>query len=306
MYARLPDGKESLFQWDTKQYLEVSSDVTRVDFCFRVAPETVYGVFAKDGKCYIPNLLLQKAGIVDALIMSTEIGTTTDRRLEIPVVERPIPPGYVATKDGAIIGYDDLEDVIGELNFLSTNGGTMTGDIDMDGRSVKNLVDPVDDGDAVRKRYVDAKFLKSVNGSGPDESGNVKVDALMRSGGEMNGNIVMNGHTVYGLQEPINSADAATKGYVDGKRAVFTATIPTNWTGSAEPYAQTISVPGILATDTPHIMPLYTEPDYSVILAQMEGWSNIISAFSGDGTIAFYCRPDKPTVAIPIQIEVMR
>lgn len=304
MYARLPDGKESLFQWDTKQYLEVSGDVTRVDFCFRVAPETVYGVFAKDGKCYIPNLLLQKAGIVDALIMSTEIGTTTDRRLEIPVVERPIPPGYVATKDGAIISYDDLEDVIGELNFLSTNGGTMTGDIDMDGRSVKNLVDPVDDGDAVRKRYVDAKFLKSVNGSGPDESGNVKVDALMRSGGEMNGNIVMNGHTVYGLQEPINSADAATKGYVDGKRKTFTATLSTSWSGSG-PYTQTVSIAGILATDMPHVVPVYSTTNATAI-AQKEAWARVSRGDAVADGIQFTCFEDKPGTAIPIQIEVMR
>ena len=158
MYARLPDGKTSLFQWDTKQYLEVSEDVTRVDFCFRIAPEVLYGVFAKNGKCYIPNLLIQKAGIIDALIMSTAIGTTTDRRLEIPVVERPIPPGYVATKDGAIISYDDLEDLIGELHFLSTNGGTMAGDINMDGRKITGLVDPVEDGDAARKRYVDTEI----------------------------------------------------------------------------------------------------------------------------------------------------
>lgn len=89
-------------------------------------------------------------------------------------------------------------------------------------------------------------------------------------------------------------------------RQTYTATLGTAWTGSAEPYTQTISVPGILATDTPHIMPVYTDPNYSVTLAQIEGWSKIVSAFSGDGAIAFYCRPDKPAVAIPIQIEVMR
>ena len=158
MYARLPDGKENLFQWDTKQYLEVSQDVTRVDFCFRVDPDTVYGVFAKNGICYIPNLLLQKAGIVDALIMSTEIGTVRDRRLEFPVFDRPSPPGYIATKDGAIISYDDLEAILGEMNFLKTTGGTMTGDIDMNRRKITGLVDPVGDSDAVRKRYVDTNF----------------------------------------------------------------------------------------------------------------------------------------------------
>ena len=304
MYARLPDGKESLFQWDTKQYLEVSDDVTRVDFCFRVDPETVYGVFAKDRKCYIPNLLIQKAGIVDALIMSTEIGTTTDRRLEIPVVERPIPPGYVATKDGAIISYDDLEDVIGELNFLSTNGGTMAGDIDMDGRKVTGLVDPVGDGDAVRKRYVDTTFSKSVNGIRPDENGNVNVDALMRNGGTMTGNIDMAGNGVTGLKAPKNDADAATKSYVDKKRAVFSAVISTEWAGD-EPYTQTVTVEGLLETDMPHVVPVY-DADNTTAQAQREAWGCVSRGVAAAGGIQFTCFEDKPETAIPIQIEVMR
>lgn len=196
MYARLPDGKENLFQWDTKQYLEVSQDVTRVDFCFRVDPDTVYGVIAKKGICYIPNLLLQKAGIVDALIMSTEIGTVTDRRLEIPVFERPIPPGYVATKDGAIISYDDLEDILGEMNFLKTTGGTMSGDINMDQRKITGLVDPVGDSDAVRKRYVDTNFMK-------------------KNGDTLDG-------PLYGLPAPERDDEAVNKGYTDGLFAKYT------------------------------------------------------------------------------------
>lgn len=304
MYARLPDGKESLFQWDTKQYLEVSDDVTRIDFCFRVDPETVYGVFAKEGKCYIPNLLLQKAGIVDALIMSTEIGTTTDRRLEIPVIERPIPPGYVATKDGAIISYDDLEDVIGELNFLSTNGGTMAGDINMDGRKITGLVDPVADGDAVRKRYVDTGFLKSINGNGPDESGNLKIDALLKSGGTMTGNIDLGGNALTNVKSPAADADAATKGYVDGKRKTFTATVGTSWTGSG-PYTQTVTVAGVLASDMPHVVPVY-DADNTTAKAQREAWGCVSRGDAASGGIQFTCFEDKPETAIPIQIEVMR
>lgn len=300
MYARLPDGKESLFQWDTKQYLEVSDDVTRVDFCFRVDPETVYGVFAKDGKCYIPNLLIQKAGIVDALIMSTEIGTTTDRRLEIPVVERPIPPGYVATKDGAIISYDDLEDVIGELNFLSTNGGTMAGDINMDGRKITGLVDPVADGDAARKRYVDTE---SSTAAGKAET-NAKNASLPRAGGAMTGNISMGGNTVQGLKAPADGADAATKDYVDGKRKTFTATVGTGWTGSG-PYTQTVAVAGVLASDMPHVVPVY-DADNTTAQAQREAWGCVSRGVAAAGGIQFTCFGDKPETAIPIQIEVMR
>lgn len=300
MYARLPDGKTSLFQWDTKQYLETSDDVTRVDFCFRIAPEVVYGVFAKEGKCYIPNLLIQKAGIIDALIMSTEIGTTTGRRLEIPVEERPIPPGYVATKDGAIISYDDLEDVLGELKFLSTNGGTMAGDIDMDGRKITGLVDPVADGDAARKRYVDTEISTA---AGNAET-NAKKASLPKAGGTMTGDISMGGNAVKGLKAPSSGTDAATKDYVDGKRAAYTATLGTSWTGSG-PYTQTVAVAGILASDMPHIMPVYDAANATAI-AQKEAWSCVSKAEAAAGGIKFTCFEDKPGAEVPLQIEVVR
>lgn len=300
MYARLPDGKTSLFQWDTKQYLEVSEDVTRVDYCFRIDPEAVYGVFAKNGRCYIPNLLIQKAGIIDALIMSTAIGTTTDRRLEIPVEERPIPPGYVATKDGAIISYDDLENVLGELKFLSTNGGTMAGDIDMDGRKITGLVDPVTDGDAARKRYVDTEISTA---AGNAET-NAKNASLPKAGGTMAGDISMGGNAVKGLKAPSSGSDAATKDYVDGKRAAYTATLSTSWTGSG-PYTQTVAVAGILASDMPHIMPVYDAANATAI-AQKEAWGCVSKAEAAAGGIKFTCFEDKPGAEIPIQIEVMR
>lgn len=300
MYARLPDGKTSLFQWDTKQYLEVSDDVTRVDFCFRIAPEVVYGVFAKDGKCYIPNLLIQKAGIVDALIMSTEIGNTTDRRLEIPVVERPIPPGYVATKDGAIISYDDLEDVIGELNFLSTNGGTMAGDINMDGRKITGLVDPVEDGDAARKRYVDTEISTA---AGNAET-NAKNASLPRAGGTMTGDIDLGGNALTNVKSPAADADAATKGYVDEKRKTFTATVGTGWTGSG-PYTQAVAVSGILASDMPHITPVYST-DNATAIAQKEAWNCVSKGEAAANAVVFTCLEERPQAEIPIQIEVIR
>lgn len=304
MYARLPDGKTSLFQWDTKQYLEVSSDVTRVDYCFRIDPEVVYGVFAKEGKCYIPNLLIQKAGIIDALIMSTEVGTTTDRRLEIPVEERPIPPGYVATKDGAIISYDDLEDILGEMHFLSTRGGTMEGNIDMDGRKITGLVDPVDDSDAVRKHYVDSKFVTSVNGTEPDDAGNVKIDVLPKSGGTMTGNLDMGGYALKNLKVPKEDTDAATKAYADAKRKTFSAAIGTGWEGEG-PYTQTVTVEGILETDMPHITPVYGEENETAI-QQREAWGYVSQAKAAADGIAFTCFEVKPDAEIPIQIEVMR
>ena len=294
MYARLPDGKTSLFQWDTKQYLEVSDDVTRVDFCFRIAPEVVYGVFAKNGKCYIPNLLIQKAGIIDALIMSTAIGTTTDRRLEIPVEERPIPPGYVATKDGAIISYDDLEDLIGEMNFLSTNGGTMAGDINMDGRKITGLVDPVEDGDAARKRYVDTEISTA---AGNAET-NAKEASLPRAGGSMTGNIDLGGNALTNVKSPAADADAATKGYVDERIVIYqNVSVPASaWAsggtvgGAMRPIYADVTLSNV--TSNMYVSVVFKQDD-------IEAYNFASTCYVGDGFIEIYAET-APTVAITI------
>ena len=226
------------------------------------------------------------------------------RHSEIYVGSGPMPEGYrvqvdptgenpqlfVRAGDGSIVPVPAIQGPKGEKGDKGDKG---------------------DPGPQGPRGDVGADVVRSVAGQLPDEAGGVAlqarhIGALPASGGTMTGNIDLGGNALTNVKSPAAATDAATKGYVDGKRLVLTATIPASWTGSAEPYTQTISVPGILATDTPHIMPVYTDPNYSVTLAQIEGWSKIVSAFSGDGTIAFYCRPDKPAVAIPIQIEVIR
>lgn len=226
------------------------------------------------------------------------------RHSEIYVGSGPMPEGYrvqvdptgenpqlfVRAGDGSIVPVPAIQGPKGEKGDKGDKG---------------------DPGPQGPRGDVGADVVRSVAGQLPDEAGGVAlqarhIGALPASGGTMTGNIDLGGNALTNVKSPAAATDAATKGYVDGKRLVLTTTIPASWTGSAEPYTQTISVPGILATDTPHIMPVYTDPNYSVTLAQIEGWSKIVSAFSGDGVIAFYCRPDKPAVAIPIQIEVMR
>ena len=104
---------------------------------------------------------------------------------------------------------------------------------------------------------------------------------------------------------PTEAADAATKGYVDGKRFTKTATISASWSGSAAPYTQSVTVSGILATDFPHITPVYSST-LATALAQKEAWSMVSKAEAAAGEIAFTCLEGKPATEIPIQIEVMR
>ena len=129
-------------------------------------------------------------------------------------------------------------------------------------------------------------------------------DRLEKAGGTMTGSIRMSGNAVQELKEPVSSADAATKGYVDGKRKTFTAIVGTGWTGSG-PYTQTVTVAGVLASDMPHVVPVF-DADNTTAQAQREAWGCVSKAEAAAGGIQFTCFGDKPETAIPIQIEVMR
>ena len=91
MYAKLPEDKQELYQWDTGQYMLVSQEVDRIDFMFRNTRNVVYGVFSENGIVVIPDIVLQTSGVMDALIMVGKDGVYTMDRLVIPVIER-CPP----------------------------------------------------------------------------------------------------------------------------------------------------------------------------------------------------------------------
>ena len=100
------------------------------------------------------------------------------------------------------------------------------------------------------------------------------------------------------------SASGARSNIGAASRASYTADITTTWSGSG-PYTQTVSVSGILETDTPHIMPVYSTTN-STAISQKTAWGCVSKAVTAAGKITFTCFENKPTTAIPIQIEVMR
>lgn len=87
-------------------------------------------------------------------------------------------------------------------------------------------------------------------------------------------------------------------------RQTYTATVGTGWTGSG-PYTQTVTVAGVLASDMPHVVPVY-DADNTTAQAQREAWGCVSRGVAAAGGIQFTCFEDKPETAIPVQIEVMR
>lgn len=77
-----------------------------------------------------------------------------------------------------------------------------------------------------------------------------------------------------------------------------------DWSSSV-PYMQTISVEGITPEDNPKVYPLYSD-ELETAIAQRDAWSMVSRGKSETDAITFICFEDKPTVDIPIQIEVNR
>lgn len=94
---------------------------------------------------------------------------------------------------------------------------------------------------------------------------------------------------------------------LDGKAtaALYTLTLPsTGWTGDAVPYAQEVTVTGIMAADTPLVDIVQTGTE-ATDEPMREAWGVVTRIVAGVGKITAYAS-EKPTVDIPIQLKVVR
>lgn len=162
--------------------------------------------------------------------------------------------------------------------LLPKSGGTMTGPVNMNGQPISGLNAPTQDTHAANKGYVDA--AKAEAGAYTDAA---KAEAKSYT----------------------DAAKAEANAYTDGRHITKTATITTTWSGSAAPYTQAVTVSGILASDLPHITPVYSTTNATAI-AQKEAWACVSKAVTAADKLTFTCFEDKPATEIPIQIEVIR
>ena len=86
----------------------------------------------------------------------------------------------------------------------------------------------------------------------------------------------------------------------------YTATINTEWTtAETGEYTQTVVVDGILEIDNP-IVDVILGDSKDVALQQLEAWSCVSKIKTSDGNVTVICFEEVPTVAIPIQLKVVR
>lgn len=187
------------------------------------------------------------------------------------------------------------------LARVKVNAGTtaITASMITDERLDSSVCGLVTDGISIDTSTMQAQFsqlLKSIENELQNLNDNTEM--LLKSGGTMTGEL--------NVLTPTEDSNAANKEYVDSKHVEATLSLPSSgWSGSSAPYTQTVSVSWVLATDKPHISPVYSDT-LSTAQAQKEAWEMVSKAVAYEGSIKFTCFEDKPSTTIPIQVEVNR
>lgn len=97
---------------------------------------------------------------------------------------------------------------------------------------------------------------------------------------------------------------AGVKAHMDNRVKTFSVTLDTTWSGSSAPFSKTVTVSGILATDTP-IVDVVMSGTYATDQDRQKAWSKIYRIVTANNQITLYASV-KPTVSLPIQLKVVR
>lgn len=160
--------------------------------------------------------------------------------------------------------------------------------------------------------------VSAVCGVSPDASGNVAlsagdVGALESTGGDVTGEIRMNGQPISGLNEPTKATQAANKGYVDRSiddailyisTAAVTLSLPASgWAGDSAPYTQTVTMNGLPDLRRVMVYPAYGD-NIDTNLAMRDACACVSYADRNGENVTFTCLEDKPSVDINVIAEV--
>lgn len=102
-----------------------------------------------------------------------------------------------------------------------------------------------------------------------------------------------------------DNASGARANLGAASKTKYTTTLSTIWNGTSAPFTKTVTITGILSTDTPHITPIYSSDNITAI-AEQKAWNYISKAETAQNSIVFTCFKTKPETALTLQIEVIR
>ena len=162
--------------------------------------------------------------------------------------------------------------------------------------TVMGIVSVIDDGTCV----VSGRCMPNNNGIATKVTGDYGYHVIER---------IDDSHVLIAV-EPGTDFQYRVMNRIDDKHKVFSAVIGTDWNtieyDDFTIFSYTVSIPGILISDNPHVTCTYDFIDIDNMYKIKEAWGMIWNAFATTDGIIFQCINDKPNVEIPIQIEVIR
>lgn len=161
--------------------------------------------------------------------------------------------------------------------------------------------------------------VASVNEKSPDANGNIAITATdipTSDNASIQTKIDAINTSLAGKQPTLGTGDitsgliaasavTAAKIANNAVSTLYTATIPANgWTGSDAPYTNTVSVAGLLSSDTP-IVDMIPSSTFSAAEAEIEAYGMIYRMVASNGSLTVYAT-DIPDVDINIQMRSVR
>ena len=179
--------------------------------------------------------------------------------------------------------------VDGQIDVLESSISGLSQTVNTQGESITSLQSQVSSNDT-----------DIANLQGTTTTQGQSISSLQSEVSALNQSVTTQGQNISTLQSNISTINSELSG--KAKRYIYNSTLNTTWSGSATPYTQTVSISGILSTDTPHIIPVYSNN----VEDEVQAWSMVTRATTSNGSITFYCYGDKPTISLNLQIEVIR
>lgn len=201
-----------------------------------------------------------------------------------------------------------------DLNIIARLGNKPSTD---DGLSPEGFKSKFDEGVLKIQNYINNVLIPGIENSIDEDGLLSKISTalsgkLSLEGGGMRGPLNMNFEILSGIETPKNNDHAANKEYVDeAKKDAFdhantdvteVVLLAANWTGDG-PYVQTVTVPGLKDELRALVFPNYPN-DAAQDAALAEETVKISKCKREGDQMTFTCREDKPTLDIPVIVEV--
>ena len=249
--------------------------------------------------------------IDDASNATTKIWSAYKTSTEIGLAQQAAE-GYADDVAGAV--QDNLDDhtsatsahgvtgnIVGTTDTQTISNKTLGSDLAAGGYKVSGLADPTANQDSATKAYVDGaisdlvdsapELLDTLNelaaaiADNPNYASDIASslgDKVAKAGDSMTGDLDFGGtHKVTSLATPTNSADAATKGYVDGEitDALSTASgYASDAQDAAELYADGVGTSAVSTANS------YTDGEITTALSTAQGYATTAEGNANDYT----------------------